>query len=188
MRQPCLSMAITSNTMPQVCQHQLVVYRYSAFSPHILSSTHDTSHLRTHLTHHTSLTHLIHTPHLHTLLSHASYTLPPPLAQAGGGAQLTPAVRISTGLAHTAQFTWLLSRLLDTPLPHPMKLEKIIWSVIGKERVLVPRAHTTPTSCLSVCVSVCVCVHMLPRESTQHTAPTSCLSVCVCVCVCAHAA
>ena len=161
MRQPCLSMGITSNTMPQVCQYQLVVYRYSAFSLYIFSSTHDSSHLLTHLTstHHTSLTHLIHTPHLHTLLSHASHTLPLPLAQAGGSAQLSPAVRISAGLAHMAQFTWLLSRLLDTPLPHPMKLETLIWSVSVKECVhmLVSRASYY-SYLLSVCVYVCVCM------------------------------
>ena len=85
MRQPCLSMAITSNTMPQVCQHQLVVYRYSAFSPHILSSTHDSSHLRTNTSH---TPHFPHTPHSHTSLTHfalARLIHPPSPISPGGG-------------------------------------------------------------------------------------------------------
>lgn len=125
-----------------------------------LSSTHNSSHLLTHLTSTHHSTSLIRTPHLQTLLPHASHTLPPPLAPAGGGAQLSPAVRLSAGLTHMAQFTWLLSRLLDTPLPHPMKLEKIIWSVTGKECVhmLVPTSHYSHF--LSVCVCVCLCMCM----------------------------
>ena len=63
-----------------------------------------------------------------------------------------------------AQFTWLLSRLLDTPLPHPMKLETLIWSVSGKE-----------------------CVHMLVSRASHYSYLLSvCVYVCVCVCVCSN--